>query len=412
MATLDPGIILGLKAPQFKSPQEMQGEFAQYQQNELANRLGTAKLKAFDDEQSQNALYRDTVKRFGADSTANYNMLNQAGLGKQAGEYQKQAADGRKSATDAEAAQFKLASERANAFMNIVGSAKDQPSYQMALQQAKALGVDVAGAPPQYDPAFVSNVGAQALTQKERIEAAARSRGLDLTQASQVESARHNKATEGISAGQLGVAREGLKLRQAESASGKVPSGYRANVDGSLSYIPGGPADPARTGEKAPTEGERKAATLLQRLNGSSAQLDTALKESPSSAKPGVLAAGVNAMGLGTAANQITPSARQRVEAAQLDILDAALTLGTGAAYTKEQLEGYRKSYFPQIGDSADTVRDKKDRLDNVISAAKIAAGRAGGQVAQPRQTGATGDWKPSAGAPALPQGWGVKAVP
>jgi hypothetical protein len=60
-----------------------------------------------------------------------------------------------------------------------------------------------------------------------------------------------------------------------------------------------------------------------------------------------------------------------------MDMLDAALTLGTGAAYTKEQLEGYRKSYFPQIGDTKDNVRDKKDRLANVIKAAKIAAGRA-----------------------------------
>jgi hypothetical protein len=75
-------------------------------------------------------------------------------------------------------------------------------------------------------------------------------------------------------------------------------------------------------------------------------------------------------------ANTLTPEARQRVESAQLDILDAALTLGTGAAYTKDQLEGYRSAYFPQIGDGPKQVEDKKARLENIISAAKIAAGK------------------------------------
>lgn len=128
------------------------------------------------------------------------------------------------------------------------------------------------------------------------------------------------------------------------------------------------------------TEAERKAGTLLSRLRDSSAQLDAALKEEPGAAKPGLLAEGVRKIPLvggDTPANVVTGQARQRVEAAQLDILDAALTLGTGAAYTREQLEGYRRSYFPQIGDDKRTVADKQDRLQNLIRAAEIAAGRA-----------------------------------
>jgi len=45
--------------------------------------------------------------------------------------------------------------------------------------------------------------------------------------------------------------------------------------------------------------------------------------------------------------------------------------LGTGAAYTKEQLEGYRKSYFPQIGDSKENILAKQQRLNNVIEDCK-----------------------------------------
>jgi hypothetical protein len=125
----------------------------------------------------------------------------------------------------------------------------------------------------------------------------------------------------------------------------------------------------------ATTEGERKAATLLQRLQFSENQLTQALVDDPNAATPGVFTSALNVLST-PAANTLTSEARQRVESAQLDILDAALTLGTGAAYTKEQLEGYRRSYFPAIGDGPKQIEDKKARLENVIFAAKIAAGK------------------------------------
>lgn len=182
------------------------------------------------------------------------------------------------------------------------------------------------------------------------------------------------------------------RAREANN-NAKAPAGYRWNKDGSsLEPIPGGPAGKTA----ATTEGERKAATLLKRLEGSQAQLSTALGEDAGAAKPGLIASGLRAAGQEILANGATPQARQRVEAAQLDILDAALTLGTGAAYTKEQLEGYRKSYFPQINDDKKTIADKQVRLRNVIDAAKIAAGRAG-----PQSGGATGDFsQPTQAAP------------
>lgn len=154
---------------------------------------------------------------------------------------------------------------------------------------------------------------------------------------------------------------------------------------------------------KPPTEGERKAATLLQRLDFSLNQLQTAVKESPSAVSPKVATETLRRLPLigEVAANAATPAERQRVESAQLDILDAALTLGTGAAYTREQLEGYRRAYFPQIGDAPAAIRDKAARLDNVINAARIAAGRAAAEVqpaarpAQQRtQPAPSGGWK------------------
>ena len=123
------------------------------------------------------------------------------------------------------------------------------------------------------------------------------------------------------------------------------------------------------------SEGERKAATLLQRLQFSQQQLNDVLKTNPDAAKPEYLPTFIEGISE-TGANLIRSEPRQQIETAQMDLLDAALTLGTGASYTKEQLKGYSSSYFPKIGDSPKTIKDKEARLANIVEAAKIAAGR------------------------------------
>jgi hypothetical protein len=160
-----------------------------------------------------------------------------------------------------------------------------------------------------------------------------------------------------------------------------------------------GPATPlvgAKPSNAQATEGERKAATLLQRLQFSQSQLTQALEDNPNASKPGVFASAVAKLST-PLANTLTPETRQRVESAQLDMLDAALTLGTGAAYTKEQLEGYRQSYFPQIGDGPKQILDKQARLNNVIAAAKIASGRAEKLVPTPPLTTGASDVRSAA---------------
>jgi hypothetical protein len=178
----------------------------------------------------------------------------------------------------------------------------------------------------------------------------------------------------------LAIDRERLAIEKSrQGGDSKPPAGYRwADNGADLIPIPGGPAD-AKQGQRnaVPTEGERKAATLYSRLKFSEQQLQDALAGADGAAKPSLLSESVRAIGGDTAANSVTSQERQRVEAAQLDLLDAALTLGTGAAYTKEQLRGYARSYFPQIGDDEKTVADKHARLQNIIGAARISAGRA-----------------------------------
>lgn len=134
-----------------------------------------------------------------------------------------------------------------------------------------------------------------------------------------------------------------------------------------------------------PTGEERKAAVLSNRLNFSVTQMNEAIGADPKAALPNTSAEIAKYItGSDFLANKLTPAQRQIVEAAQLDVLDAALTLGTGAAYTKEQLEGYRKSYFPQLGDKEEQIKTKQQRLQNILRSAEIASGRAASTVPTP----------------------------
>ena len=134
-----------------------------------------------------------------------------------------------------------------------------------------------------------------------------------------------------------------------------------------------------------PNEGERKAATLASRLNFSVGQMNEAIGLDPKAAMPNTAAEIARFVSrTDFLPNRINTEQRQIVEAAQEDILDAALTLGTGAAYSREQLAGYKKAYFPQIGDSPATVKSKQDRLTNLLESAKVASGRAAKEITAP----------------------------
>jgi hypothetical protein len=127
-----------------------------------------------------------------------------------------------------------------------------------------------------------------------------------------------------------------------------------------------------------PSESERTAGFLTSRLQNSLNQLQSVVSKNPKAAKPTIGAEAVKALtGSDYLTNLTNPEARQRIESAQLEILDSALTLGTGAAYTREQLQNYSKSYFPQLGDKPKNIADKQARLEALLKAAKIKGGRA-----------------------------------
>lgn len=155
----------------------------------------------------------------------------------------------------------------------------------------------------------------------------------------------------------------------------KAPAGFRFTQDGDLEAIPGGPSDPKSQGK--PSESERTAGFLAGRAKDATLRLAQAARDNPEAQNPTLGVETVRGIFGDTPANYISDDERQIIRAAQIDIIDAGLTLGTGAAYTKEQLEGYREVYFPKLGDSEATIASKREALRSLLVNAQTKAGGA-----------------------------------
>jgi len=127
-----------------------------------------------------------------------------------------------------------------------------------------------------------------------------------------------------------------------------------------------------------PTEGERKDAYNLERIINSSRAIQQAIEKDPNAETPGFFEAMVGAIPFAEGAQYRTQSPqRQVVAAAQTDLVDAFLTLATGAAYTKEQLRGQMEALLPRYAESDESIAAKKERVRALAKAARVRAGRA-----------------------------------
>lgn len=145
------------------------------------------------------------------------------------------------------------------------------------------------------------------------------------------------------------------------------------------------------------TESERMAGFLTSRLATSLRALQALSSTDPEAMKPGLGQAALDAVVGPDLGNYAKDSSRQQVIAHQKDVLDAALTLGTGAAYTKEQIDGYRASYFPQLGDKPETIAAKQVKLRELLQAARLKAGIYAPRIDELLQQTSTDEYAPGA---------------
>ncbi|QYG07122.1 hypothetical protein [Janthinobacterium sp. PAMC25594] len=165
------------------------------------------------------------------------------------------------------------------------------------------------------------------------------------------------------------------RARKAAS-QGRIPTGYRANQDGTLVFIPGGPADPKIVKGK-PTEFEGKSAIFGARAEEADRILNS-IDYRPAAVNSKRSLEGFPLIGgaLSAAANKFSlTDSDQKAEQAQRDFVNAVLRQESGAAIAASEFDNAVKQYFPQPGDSVGVIAQKAKARKTTIQGLKKNAG-------------------------------------
>ncbi|MBF5006851.1 hypothetical protein [Diaphorobacter caeni] len=195
----------------------------------------------------------------------------------------------------------------------------------------------------------------------------------------------------------------------AANARSQAPAGYRYTADGSLTHIPGGPADPTVRGSRAPlNDTQAKALQFGTRMQEAGKKLDELAKDGPDGKagveQPGLIKRAAGDGALGSMLNWTQSAEQQQVEQSQRDFINAVLRRESGAAIADAEFNNARKQYFPQVGDTPEVIEQKRQnqriatagimaevpdaekRVGQVLGAAQTSASPTQGQsAAQPK---------------------------
>ncbi len=181
----------------------------------------------------------------------------------------------------------------------------------------------------------------------------------------------------------LGIARQRLNLSQAEFNRGAYD---RVESDQGIVYVPKTPGfpvipvtdvsgAPVKGAGSKPTEGEANAAGFAQRME----RVNSILSGLPASAGPDFVTATAGAVPFvgGLAQRSVQSAQQQQYKQAADDWIRAKLRKESGAAIGVEEMEQEYRTYFPQIGDSQEVIKQKTQAREVATAAMKRAAGRA-----------------------------------
>ena len=414
MAQLDPSIILqaGKGVVPLKDPTEIADEQAIRQMRQM--QLQQAQQGMQDDQ-----AYRD-VLRSGASGADLVTGLQQRGLGKQAMDAQKFQDDRQKSSYERGKAVTDAMKVGAEAVMQ-------NPTEQFALQTLDDISRRY-GIPAQHFDAGKAAI-MQARNDPNKIrqlmgglgakadEALGKIENVNLGGVNSIQRVNpysgetqvlgtqaRTQSPDSIASTQqsnINSLRTDARAREANAgaAAGRVPSGYRAKEDGTLEFIPGGPADPSSKagGGKPLTEGQSKALLFGTRMQEANEVLDALASDGKVFSTPGSTAG----YGIGAAVNALNSSGGQQLDQAKRNFLNAVLRRESGAVIADSEFANADKQYFPQIGDSKDVIAQKKRNREVAMRGILAEVPDADTRISQVRGTGAP---KAEAAAPKGPQ--------
>lgn len=130
--------------------------------------------------------------------------------------------------------------------------------------------------------------------------------------------------------------------------------------------------------DKPLTESQGKAAMFGMRARLASDILDSIGADGK--VQPGVIKRMAESVpfageGMGTSFNWTQSSPQQQVEQAQRDFVNAVLRPESGASISESEFQNAKKQYFPQPGDSAAVVAQKKTNRETEIAGLAVMAG-------------------------------------
>lgn len=226
------------------------------------------------------------------------------------------------------------------------------------------------GAPPGRNGAqvFAQQVDAALTPLQQRAQAAALAtreagdtqRTLIQERAAQARTAAQTAQQQEANA--IDRARLGIEAVRASTAG--LPVGYRLKADGSgLEFIPGGPADPdTAKGKNALTEGQSKALLFGSRMQSANKILGDLQASGKLFSTPGA-----NTPVVGGLVNLVNSEQGQQLDQAKRDFLNATLRRESGAVISPAEFDNGDKQYFPQPGDSAKVIEQKRQNREVAI---------------------------------------------
>lgn len=369
MAQIDASIY-NLLGRGVKSPEEYQAERQGIESNALS--LQSARAKMAQEQaaaQRQGRLQNLLAGGAGPDALVRGGFLDEAA--------KRQAMDASAAQDERSAKKFQLEQARSQVerAAQLLGSARDQASYNQARMAAQAEGLDMSGVPDQFDPAWVAQTQRQYLTLQQQLEQHWKQQGYDLDVRQQNEVERNNRTQNAISRGNLAVSQGNLAARLAGggggASSGKAPSGYRYTQNGDLEAIPGGPADiKAQTQATKAAEGSKDVEVALATLRDAYDRLDKGGGITSTTNRAGTnLAAALSSSGVGQAVGKAlgtsNQSARNDISMARPALL-AALMKATGMSAKQMDSNAELKLWLSTATDPTLDVESNRKALDNI----------------------------------------------
>lgn len=324
---LDPSLISNLK-----EPPDILGKISQYMTlRQLGQQTQMQNQAMADDQAMRDAIKANTT--VGEDGTVNINkpatlsQLYKGGLVKQADQMSQQWDQRTKDHQQQIAEGLKLTGQ-------LLGGVKDQPSYDSARAQLIKAGLfDDKHLPQQFDPGFVQNLQVRSLTYQDQM-------------------GRRDKDRE-----------DQRKARESDASVAKT----KAETAKIRSEMQGGPGVKMTEAQSKSLGFGRRAMLADQLVNQVSADPNVDV----SSLKTQLKAALPKWMG------GIKDQNEQTLATAKASFVASVLRKESGAAVTPDEFAAYDKIYFPQPGDSPQTLRDKQVLRQNFIDTEKLSAGAA-----------------------------------